>query len=274
MNRRLSVSSWSLHHALGSMSITGPSDAANSSSPEGALSLLGLPREIAHRGIGTLEICHFHLPSTSDAYLAQLRASLAQSRVELWSLLIDGGDLNGADAKRDFDWIANWIEVAGKLEAKNARVITGQGAPSEDNLAQSVSMLRQLAQVAKRNNVHLMTENWFNTLSTPSAVHHVFAELGDELGLCLDFGNWDSHPNKPDDLSSIARYATSCHARADFKAPDELDETDFRRCLEICVEANFHGPFTLIPSGDKGDEWAAVNEAARVAREYCERSLD
>jgi len=268
--RRLSVSSWSVHGALGSMKITGPNDEPNSSSPKGALSLLKLPREIAHRGIETLEICHFHLPSTSNDYLSQLKLALEESRVELWSLLVDGGDLNGQNAARDFDWIQSWIEVAGKLGAKNARVITGQAPPTDENLAQSIAALQRLAEVAKRNNVQLMTENWFATLSTPGAVHQVFADLGDDLRLCLDFGNWDNHPNKYDDLASIARYATSCHARADFRSPGELDETDFRRCLELTLDADFHGPFTLIPSGDKGDEWATINEAARVAREFCE----
>ena len=268
--RRLSVSSWSVHGALGSMKITGPADQPNCQSPENALSLLQLPREIAHRGIETLEICHFHLPSTDDAYLAQLKSALEKSRVELWSLLIDGGDLNGENAARDFDWVASWIEGAGKLGAKNVRVIVGQGKPTAENLAQSIAALKQLAKMARQNNVQLMTENWFDTLSTPESVHHVFAELGDDLGLCLDFGNWDNHPNKYDDLAAIARYATSCHARADFRAPGDLDEEDFRRCLQLTLDADFHGPYTLIPSGDKGDEWAALNEAARVAREFCE----
>ena len=270
MSRRLSVSTWSVHRALGSMPITGPADQPNSTQPPGALLLEELPRQIAHRGINTLEICHFHLPSTSDDYLAQLREALEESRVELWSLLIDGGDLNGPDAQRDFDWIQNWIEIAGKLRAKNARVITGQGDSTPENLAQSVAALGRLARVATQHNVRLMTENWFGTLSTPQAVHHVFAELEGRLDLCLDFGNWDDHADKYSDLSLIARYATSCHARADFGSSGELGKSDFRRCLQLCVDADFHGPFTLIPSGKVENEWAAINEAARVAREFCQ----
>lgn len=270
MNRRLSVSSWSLHHALGAMPITGPADEPNSSTPPGTLSLLDLPRAVAHHGIKTLEVCHFHLPSTEKDYLLRLRAALEENGVELWSLLIDGGDLNGAHAARDFDWIGRWIEVAEDLGAHNARVIAGQGAPTAENLAQSISMLKQLAGYAGRCGVRLMTENWFDTVSTPEAVHHVFAELEGQLDLCLDFGNWDNHTHKYDDLASIARYATSCHARADFRSFGELDETDFRRCLELTVDADFHGPYTLIPSGSKGDEWAALNIAANVARPFCE----
>lgn len=269
-HRRLSVSTWSLHHALGDMPITGPADAANSPASSGTLSLLDLPRETVGHGISTLEICHFHLPSTDEDYLARMRASLEENKVELWSLLIDGGDLNGAHAERDHVWIADWFAVAKDLGARNVRVIAGQGKPNEQNLAKSVAMLKELSDYAKRCGVQLMTENWFDTVATPDAVHHVLERLDGTMNLCLDFGNWDDRADKYADLASIAPLATSCHARADFKAPDKLDEADFRRCLELTVEAGFHGPYTLIPSGAKGDEWAAIDIAASVARLFCE----
>ena len=267
--RRLSVSSWSLHHALGAPPITGPTDAPGNAPPANALSLLELPSQVAHHGIGTLEICHFHLASTDEIYLSRLREQLAQNRVELWSLLIDGGDLNGPNAERDAHWISGWLEVAARLGARNARVIAGKSEPTETNLTQSIEGLRRLTDFAEARGVRLMTENWFATLGTPKTVHRVFAELQGQLDLCLDFGNWDGS-TKYDDLASIARYATSCHARADFDSSGRLDETDFRRCLELTVAADFHGPFTLIPSGRIESEWVAINEAARIAREFCE----
>jgi sugar phosphate isomerase/epimerase len=267
--RRLSVSSWSLHQSLGAMPITGPADEANGPASAAAKSLLDLPREIAKHGIGTLEICHFHLASTESDYLAQVRKQLEENRVELWSLLIDGGDLNGDYAERDFEWIRAWIEVAGRLGARNARVITGKGQPNDKNLSASIAHLSQLVEVADKSGVRLMTENWFATLGTPEAVHRVFDELKGQIDLCLDFGNWHNATNYSD-LASIAPYATSCHARADFGPSGQLDETDFRRCLELSVAADFHGPFTLIPSGRLDHEWVAINEAARVTREYCE----
>jgi len=54
--RRLAISTWSLHGQL-----------------QSGQALLDLPAQIAQRGIQTLEICHFHLPSTTPAYLAELR---------------------------------------------------------------------------------------------------------------------------------------------------------------------------------------------------------
>lgn len=269
MNRRLSVSTWSVHELLGNLPITGPADPPNGTASSG-LPLLELPRAIAERGIHTLEICHFHLTSTSDSALLQLRNLLEEAGVELWSLLIDAGNLNGANAARDIAWIENWIRVAGQLGARNARVIAGQRAPTPENLATSVAALRHLAKVADENGTRLMTENWFDTLDSPGVVHELFSQLEGALDLCLDFGNWDGHADKYADLASIARYATSCHARADFAAPHKLDEEDFRECLQLTVDAGFHGPFTLIPAGNKGDEWEAIEAAANVARPFCE----
>lgn len=271
MNRRLSVSTWSAHELLGNLPITGPADPPNSTATSG-LPLLELPRAIAERGIYTLEICHFHLTSTDDNALSELHNSLEKAGVELWSLLIDAGNLNGPNAARDIAWIENWIGVAGKLGARNARVIAGQSAPTPENLEASVAALKHLAKVAAENGTRLMTENWFATLETPDAVHEVFSELDGALDLCLDFGNWDVHTDKYADLASIARYATSCHARADFLAPHNLDAEDFRRCLQLTVDAGFHGPFTLILAGNKGDEWEAIESAANVARPFCEPS--
>ncbi len=267
--RRLSVSSWSLHQTLGAMPITAPSDKANGFPDASALPLLDLPRQVAKHGIETLELCHFHLPSTQSDYLAQLREQLEAHRVELWSLLIDGGDLNGPNRERDFEWICKWIEVAAQLSARNTRVIAGKGAPTDENLSASIAQLGQLSHLAHQRGVRLMTENWFDTLGTPTAVHRVFHELEGQLDLCLDFGNWHSG-SKYSDLASVATYATSCHARADFGMSGLLDEADFRRCLELTVAADFHGPFTLIPSGRIDNEWVAINEAARVARQFCE----
>jgi len=269
MNRRLSVSTWSVHELLGNLPITGPADPPNGMASSG-LPLVELPRAIAERGIHTLEICHFHLTSTDDNALSELRNSLEEAGIELWSLLIDAGNLNGPAAARDIAWIEKWIGVAGRLGARNARVIAGQSAPTPENLAVSIEALKRLAKVAGEGGTRLMTENWFATLETPGAVHELFSQLDGALDLCLDFGNWDGRADKYGDLASIARYATSCHARADFLAPHQLDEEDFRRCLQLAVDADFHGPFTLIPAGQKGDEWQSIEAAANIAREFCE----
>lgn len=101
---RLSVSTWSLHRVLGESDFYGPESGRKIpvTTGESEISLLDLPARIAAFGIHTLEICHFHLPSRDKGYLNELRSNLEAAEVELFSLLIDHGDITHPDhAERD-----------------------------------------------------------------------------------------------------------------------------------------------------------------------------
>lgn len=269
MKPRLSVSTWSLHHALGAPDFTGPQDGhavAVAAHSGGELSLLDLPARISAFGINTLEICHFHLPARDAEYLSQLRAALEAANVELWSLLIDDGDITSPqNAQRDEAWISDWFPVAQQLGAKNVRVIAGKQATSEQTLKQSIAALQRLAQQAKSRGLRLTTENWFDTLATPASVLQVLDALNGDLGLCLDFGNW-SGPDKYDKLRQIAPRAQSCHTKAPFR-DGKMDEADFRRCLQITREAGFAGPHTLIYDSG-GDEWRGLAAEREMVAEF------
>jgi sugar phosphate isomerase/epimerase len=268
---RVSVSTWSLHRTLGCPATYGVVDGFHIPSQthgRGALSLLELPTRLAAFGIRTLELCHFHLPSLDAGYLAELRAALQAAEVELFSLLIDDGDIvHPTHAERDLAWIRRWIEIADTLGAKHMRVIAGKSAPTPESLTKSAQELKRLARLSETVGIRLMTENWFGVLSTPAAVHTLFEQLEDHVGLCLDFGNWNE-PGKYRDLREIAAYAESCHAKAHFSGPGELDLSDYTQCLEITSATNFAGPYTLIYSGPDENEWAGLAQEMQIVQPY------
>lgn len=258
---RLSVSTWSLHHHLGAPPITGP-DADHLAG--NAEKLLALPAQLAAFRFQTLEICHFHLPDRDAAFLAELRAELKRFSIELWALLIDGGDLNDPQhAARDQKWIESYLTVASQLGAKTARVIAGRGAPTPENIAQSVAALRELSAIGRELGVRVTIENWFPLTGTPAAVQQLMSEV-EGLGLCLDFGNWGGadNPEKYDLLRQIAPLATSCHTKA-FFPNGELAREDFETCLELMREVGFSGPHTLIYDSG-GDEWGELAREREV----------
>ena len=224
---RLSVSTWSLHRQLGKPGFTGPAHGMQipiETHNKGPISLLELPARVAEFGIRTLEICHFHLPSVEKTYLTELRAALADADVELFSLLIDDGDItHPADAERDIAWIEKWIDIAGELGANCARVIGGKADPSAETVAQSREVLAQLTERADTAGIRLMSENWFSIFSTPENVNTILGGLDGKVGLCLDFGNWRGD-TKYKDLAAIASWAESCHTKAHFEAPREMDK--------------------------------------------------
>lgn len=268
---RISVSTWSVHRTLGAPPIYGPEQNVpprrGASSMEG-LPLLELPERLADFGITTLEICHFHLPSTNDKYLAQLRNALEIHGIELWALLIDSGDITHPEhAERDLAWIGGWLDVAGKLGARNARIVAGKSEPSPAALEKSRRGIQALQPRADANRVRLMTENWHNLLSTPAAVLTLLDGMGDSLGLCVDFGNWCG-PQKYDDLAQIMPHGDSCHAKCHFDSNGDMERDDYVRCLELTREAGFAGPYTLIYDGPDEDEWHGLARERDVVLSY------
>jgi sugar phosphate isomerase/epimerase len=234
----------------------------------GALSLLELPDRLAEFGIHTLEICHFHLPSRDPGYLAELRAALAAAGVELFSLLIDAGDVTDPQhGRRDAAWIAGWFAVGQALGTKCARVIAGKQPASAENLAVSQAYLADLASQAEAAGIRLMTENWFSLLSSPAAVIRLLDGLAGRVGFCLDFGNWKGE-QKYADFARIAPYAESCHSKAYFDEAGRLDQADYTRCLDITAAANFSGPYTLIYESPALADWAGLAAEKAVVEPY------
>ena len=268
---RLSVSTWSLHRSLGKPVVYGPEangHAAAMPTTTPLFTLLELPARMADAGIHTLEICHFHLPNRDPNTLRQVRSAIEAAGVELWSLLIDGGDIAHPDQhERDTDWVEGWFAVAAELGAKNARVSGGKQEPTPDAVARSARNMARLAGAAQQRGVRLMTENWQNLMSTPEVVLEVLDKLDGAVGLCADFGNW-SGPTKYDDLAQIMPRAESCHAKCHFGAPGQPDAADFVRCLELTRAVGFAGPYTLIYDGPDADELAGLAQERALVTPY------
>ena len=266
--RRVSVSTWALHPLIGTCAPGRPGDANAPlmGNREGELNLLDVPAALAAHGYKTMELCHFHVPTRDPEYLAQFTAAREAAGVELWSVLIDDGDLNHPEnGDRDREWVLGWIDTAAALGSRCARVIAGQQSPTPENLRRSEEQLKQLTVDAYLRGVHLLTENWFATLSTPANVQEVFGGLSGAVDLNLDFGNWGG-ADKYSNLADIAEYAEGCHAKCDYM-DGKPNADDFRRCLDITREADFSGPYTLV-YGEPNRVWETLDEQRQFIMPY------
>jgi len=252
LHPRLGVSTWSLHKSL------------TAGTP-----LLDIPAEVAAHGLSKLEVCHFHFPETSPAYMSAFRAALQSAGVEFYTLLIDEGDLTHSDPAeraRVLSLMTHWLEVAAACGAGRVRVIAGDAAPSAEALALSVQGLTELVRRAEPCGIRVTVENWHPLLEHPAEVLALLKTMPGQIGLKLDFANW-SAPRKYEDLVRITPYAECTHAKAHFAAPGEMDREDFDRCLQICRDAGFAGPHILIFS-DPGDEWESLDLMREAVRPY------
>jgi len=246
--RRLAISTWTLHGQL-----------------QGALALLDLPSRIAQRGIHALEICHFHLPSTTPAYLAELRQACRTAGVEAYSILIDTGDITSPDPQQraaDIQTIRSWIDVAAELGAGRVRIVAGMQAPTPEVIQRSVDNMRELVGYAEQRGVKTITENWHATGLDPQALLSILDQCEGTVGLCADIGNAEG-PDKYATLAMLLPRASSIHFKARYTPEAEIEATDFARCLELIVATDFQGIVTLI-YGDTDREWAAVEQLAEA----------
>lgn len=252
LHPRLGVSTWSLNKSL------------TAGTP-----LIEIPAQVAAHGLGKLEVCHFHFPSTDADYLRGFRTALEASGVEFYTLLIDTGDLTHQDlAEREkaLALIMHWVEVAAQVGAKRVRVIAGDAAPSADALRLSEAGMNEVLRHADAHGIRVVVENWHALLDRPAEVIALLEDMQGRIGLKLDFGNWPGE-RKFADLPQIAPLAECTHAKAHFPAAGEMDRADFTRCLDICRDAGFAGPHILIFS-DPGDEWESLDQMREVVRPY------
>jgi len=277
---RLSLSTWSIHRSL--RIGYGPADGGigrlvPDQDEPGSHSLLAVPSRMAAHGANTLEICHFHFPSTDQSYLDELRTSLDESGVELFSILVDAGDITAEDMTQrdaDLDWIRDWLDVAGGCGASHARIIAGQtdveGTAHGDwrdhpVIRMSADHLKMLAAYGQDCGVQVITENFRALTKRPEQVLAILDLCEEQVGLCADFGNYGG-PTKYDDLTAILPYADAIHAKPEYQN-GIMDRTDFNRCLDLSRDARFDGPYSLIFEGSSG-EWDHLNEIRDVVKAY------
>lgn len=279
---RISTSSWSLHRALGSPPLFGPGDAGPSQPSNGAISLLDLPSAAAKAGIHTLEIVHFHFPTTDGAYVDELRGAVEEAGIELFSVLIDAGDVthpdDGARAE-EMAWIRSWLDVTARCGASHARVVAGyqpvarDGRPLLDNpvLRRSAEGLRELAGYGSSVGVRVITENFRETTDRADQALAILTLCEGRVGLCADFGNYRGE-DRYEELATIFPKADSAHVKAVYDDSGRPDEDEFRHSLGMLAKAGFDGPMSLIfdsPLRGNSTEWDNLAQMREVAAPFC-----
>ena len=284
---RISTSSWSLHRTLGSPPLFGPGQPfPQNSSGNGAIALLELPAALAHAGIGTLEIVHFHFPTADTPYLEEMKSAIGQADIELFSVLIDAGDVTDPDDEARADemaWIRSWLDVAAHVGATHARVVAGcrpveptrspDGASLLDHpvIRRSARSLRELAGYGTSIGVQVITENFRETTSRADQVLAILELCEGQVGLCADFGNY-SGADRYEELAALFPRADSAHVKALYDDGGQPDEDEFRHTLKMLAQAGFDGPMSLIFDtalhGNKS-EWDNLSKMKEVAAPFC-----
>ena len=284
---RISTSSWSLHRALGAPPLFGPGQPfPASSTAEAAISLLELPAALAQANIPTLEIVHFHFPAADAAYIDELKAAIEEAGIELFSVLIDAGDITHPDEAvraQETAWIRSWLDVAAACGASHARVVggcqpverghdRGEAALLDHPVVQcSAQGLRQLADYGATIGVRVITENFRETTDRADQVLAILELCEGRVGLCADFGNYKG-ADRYDELAALFPKADSAHVKALYDGSGNADENEFRHALGMLAGAGFEGPMSLIfdtALHGNSSEWDNLTQMRAVAAPFC-----
>ncbi len=125
------------------------------------------------------------LPSPYPRYgiCNRITRGIARRRCRAFSLFVDEGDItHPKNAARDLAWISSWLDVASSLGPKRVRIIVGKSFPSEEALDVSIRGFQSLLPHAETPGLRLMTENWYDLLSSPTSVHTFFQRLEGQVG--------------------------------------------------------------------------------------------
>lgn len=246
---RFAISSWSLDGML-----------------QAGVPLLSVPAQMARHGIATLELCHFHLPSTAAAYMEAFREALAAAGVELGSVLIDAGDITAPDAATlaaDLRMVEDWIGIAAALGTRQVRIAAGDQPATADVIQTSAQHLRACAEKAADRGLRVITENWRATGEQPADLLAILKQCRGQVGLCADTGNAEATPDKYATLAQLLPQATSVHFKARYYSDGSIDREDAERCTALMRAAGFDGVVTLIYA-DKHDEWSGIEHLRAV----------
>ncbi|GAB4109834.1 MAG: TIM barrel protein [Roseiflexaceae bacterium] len=251
---RLSLTSWSLHQDLSN----------------GSLKLTDLPARMRAAGIGTLELCHFHLPDAQPETLANMRYAIEAAGVELLSVLIDAGDISNADPARaaaDQRMVESWIDAAAALGARGVRVVAGEGA-TDDRAAldRAVVGLKNASVYAASRGIRVRTENFRPLLATAENCLYLLDRLEGQVGMCADIGNFPREQRQAAFAAVVGR-AEVVHVKAEYDSNGQIIADELRGCLDAARVTGFTGAYTLVYDRG-GDSWAGLAQLGEVVAGY------
>ena len=179
----------------------------------------------------------------------ELRTAFEESKVELFQLLIDTGEVGTvrtADrAQRGYQaHIKRWMEIAVRVRRDRCAVCPGDSEPTPDTIRASGEAFRELFDYAVQLGLKPATENYRRFNLKADDLLNVLVQSEREYGVIADFGNARG-PDKYETLAKIMPRATSIHAWVEVDENGDLMIEDFRRCLTMARDNGFDGPIML-----------------------------
>ena len=272
---KISLAQWSLHRAL----------------RKGEIDNLDFPIVTKEEfGIEGVEyVNQFFKDKAKDGkYLGELKKRCEDNGVESVLIMVDGeGQLGDADEAKRTEAVENhyqWVAAAKFLGCHSIRVNAGSSGTYEEQIGRAADGLRRLSEYAAPIDINVIVENHGGLSSNGQWLAQVIRNVGmDNCGTLPDFGNFRIKKGKNGKdvwydrymgMSALMPFAKAVSAKSnDFDENGNEKNTDFKKVMEIVMDAGYHGWVGIEYEGKELSEFEGI-KATKKLLERCHEELN
>ena len=227
-------------------------------------------------GIEAVEYVNQFFKDKADdrAYLRQMKTRAEDAGVRSLLIMVDGeGHLGDPDESERMEAVENhypWVEAADYLGCHAIRVNARSEGSYQEQLRLAADGLRRLAEFADDYDISVLVENHGGLSSNGEWLAAVMERADHPLvGTLPDFGNFDVSETRQYDrykgVREMMPYAEAVSAKSHV-FDDDGDEvnTDYRRMMQIVLNAGYHGYVGIEYEGDDLSEPAGIMATKRL----------
>lgn len=247
---KISLAEWSLHKTLFA----------------GRLDNLDFPKAAKEYGIEAVELVNqfWKDKAENQDYLAELKRRSADVGVKILLIMIDGegalGDPDPAGRAKAVENHYRWVTAAKTLGCHSIRVNAQSRGDYAEQQKLAADGLRRLSEYAATHGLNVIVENHGGLSSNGAWLAGVMQAVDlSNCGTLPDFGNFhvsnEEEYDRYQGVKELMPYAKAVSAKShDFDAEGNETHTDYRKMMEIVVEAGYHGYVGIEYEGSKLSE--------------------
>ncbi|RIK87448.1 MAG: xylose isomerase [Planctomycetota bacterium] len=258
---KISLAEWSFHRTL----------------QKGDMDNLDFPKAAKDLGIEAVEYVNqfFKDKAEDEQYLGELEKRCKDEGITSVLIMCDGegnlGDPDNAKRKQAVKNHQKWVHAAKRLGCHSIRVNAHSEGSREEQAKLAADGLRQLSEYAAPHKIGVIVENHGGLSSHGDWLAGVIKSVGlENCGTLPDFGNFYEY-DRYQGVKELMPFAKGVSAKShEFDDQGNEVRTDYRRMMEIVLDAGYHGYVGIEWEGDQPGE----REGILLTKQLLERVRD
>jgi len=209
------------------------------------------------------------LSTEEEAYLDRVKEAADDAGLPFGCVAVDGAHMyeptpEARRANRAYAY--KWLEIAGRLGARQLRIDAGGTADMPDDMFQIiVAGYEDLIARARDKGIEIVMENHWGSTRVPENVVKILEGV-DGLGLLFDTNNW-AEGAKEKGWRMCAEYASACHIKTfSFDEDGNEQSADIPRAMHILMDAGYDGCWGIESVPREIDEYEGVRRTIALIK--------